>query len=330
MDESPSVLTIGRRYMEDGYGFMFDNGKNIIRLRVKSHIPYLVANDNQAYGEVGDVTREVTNVLREKGGSKFVANKVVGDDDEDDDDAFDDAIPGEEEEEGAEEAEEAEVPEAGGKEEEEGEDYDIEVGMERGIGVRRKKGTLKAEANTLEHMITHRYANPYCDSCIRAKMRRFKTARGACHRKLKEWGDLVAFDFMTPEQVRTLGIDGDKEVLVIRDVIAGMRVAYPTSGNSETLLVGARPSSPTWMKHQSLWEHAGNFGYPWKTSWDRNIVLEPVQVCPLPSFQSNHVHIQCPSPISFSLKPCLSPHLPKDLILIKVFFYYLNCGFLIN
>ena len=34
-------------------------------------------------------------------------------------------------------------------------------------GVRlSKRGTLKHEARTLEHLLTHRYKNPYCNSCV--------------------------------------------------------------------------------------------------------------------------------------------------------------------
>ena len=47
-----------------------------------------------------------------------------------------------------------------------------------------RRGTLKAEARTIQHLLTHRYKNPYCESCIRAKMRHYKTHRGALRRKL--------------------------------------------------------------------------------------------------------------------------------------------------
>ena len=94
--------------------------------------------------------------------------------------------------------------------------------------IKRKKGTLKHEADTLEHMVTHRYANPYCDACVRAKMRHFKTKRGAFKQQLKKWGDLVTFDFLTPERVSSMGIESDTNVFVIRDVYTGIRMAYPT------------------------------------------------------------------------------------------------------
>ncbi|CAJ1370505.1 unnamed protein product [Effrenium voratum] len=106
-----------------------------------------------------------------------------------------------------------------------GVDDDDEIEVE--VGHRRRKGTLKAEATTTEHILTHRFANPYCDACVRAKMRHHRTYRNAFKRPLKEWGDLITFDWITPERVDSLGVEGDKEVFTIRDVYSGMMMAYP-------------------------------------------------------------------------------------------------------
>ena len=98
--------------------------------------------------------------------------------------------------------------------------------------MKRKKGALKHEADTLEHMVTHRFANPYCDACARAKMRHFKTKKGAFKQQLEKWGNLVTFDFLTPERVGQLGIKTGTDVFVVRDVYSGVRMAYPTSDGS--------------------------------------------------------------------------------------------------
>ena len=75
--------------------------------------------------------------------------------------------------------------------------------------MKRKKGTLKHEADTLQHMVTYRLANPYCDVCVRAKMRHFKTKKGAFKQQLEKWGDLVTFDFLTPERAGQPGKETD-------------------------------------------------------------------------------------------------------------------------
>ena len=73
----------------------------------------------------------------------------------------------------------------------EGDEDDIEIDVVEGESRVAKRGTLKREANSLNHKLTHRYKNPYCDSRTRAKMKHFKTRRGAYKRELKKFGDLI-------------------------------------------------------------------------------------------------------------------------------------------
>ena len=75
---------------------------------------------------------------------------------------------------------------------------------------------------------SHRYKNPYCDPCVRAKMRHFKTHRGAFKRKLKQFGDLVTFDYMDVEKSIDYKFMTEKEILVIRDRFTGIIWAYPS------------------------------------------------------------------------------------------------------
>ena len=91
-----------------------------------------------------------------------------------------------------------------------------------------RRGTLKADARKIEHLLTHRYKNPYCESCIRAKMKHFKTHRGAFKRKLKAFGDLVTFDFVDTRNILDQGISTDREIFVIRDRYTGVIWAYPS------------------------------------------------------------------------------------------------------
>ena len=80
-----------------------------------------------------------------------------------------------------------------------------------------RRGTLESEARTIQHLLTQPYKNPYCESCIRAKMRHYKTHRGAFKRKLKAFGDLVTFDFIDTQRIMDQGIHTDREIFVIRD-----------------------------------------------------------------------------------------------------------------
>ena len=120
---------------------------------------------------------------------------------------------------------------------------EIEVEGDGAPTRKAKVGTLKAEAKTLAHLCTHRYRNPYCEACIRAKMKHYRTVRGAFKRELKAWGDLITFDFLDMRRAADMGIGNDeemREVLVIRDVATATRViaAIPTmlSRNTEDVV----------------------------------------------------------------------------------------------
>ena len=192
MEESPSILSIGRS-ADSGYGFlpgeepvMFDDIKSV---RVKGHIPYLGTNDETEQGPLGKLTESAIGVLDYP--EDRAVNMSGGLTSSPDETPI--AVPAEEPGEVG-EGDADERDEGGGSDEDE-----VEVDVEAGRGVKRKKGTLKHEAGTLEHMVTQRFANPYCDACVRAKMRHFNTKKGAFKQQLKKWGDRVTFDFLTPE-----------------------------------------------------------------------------------------------------------------------------------
>ena len=94
---------------------------------------------------------------------------------------------------------------------------------------------MKREANSLNHKLTHRHKSPYCDSCIRAKMKHFKTRRGAYKRELKKVGDLITFDAVDTSKSHDDVLILEKEVLIVRDCYTELgrplmhKLAQPTS-----------------------------------------------------------------------------------------------------
>ena len=87
--------------------------------------------------------------------------------------------------------------------------------------------------------MTHRYSNPYCDSCIGAKMRHFKTRKNAFERKLVKFGDLITFDFVDMGKALEIGWREHKELLVIRDRFTGMVLGSPVPDKSTETVVRA-------------------------------------------------------------------------------------------
>jgi len=147
----------------------------------------------------------------------------------------------------------------------EGDEDDIEVDVVEGESRVAKRGTLKREANSLNHKLTHRYKNPYCDSCIRAKMKHFKTRRGAYKRELKKFGDLITFDAVDTSKVHDDVLVLEKEVLVVRDCFTGIIGAYPSDRmtkddvvRSVTQFIGAKKVRQAYSDHAPQFIEAMN------------------------------------------------------------------------
>ena len=48
-------------------------------------------------------------------------------------------------------------------------DAGIEVDVYEGSSIKRKVGVLKKDANSIAHLLTHRYRNPFCESCVKQR-----------------------------------------------------------------------------------------------------------------------------------------------------------------
>ena len=190
LEQSPAVFSVGMRCMKLGYTFVWPPKDqpfmiNPVGKKIESHskddIPYLIPGE----GSLPHDDQLATDIYNLLNGKVVIADAP--------------AVAGEEDEGG----------DAGGVEAvDEAEEGDgvIEVDVHEGEQRMAKPGALKAEAKTISHLLTHRYRNPYCQSCVRAKMKHFRTQRGAFKRVLKKWGDLITFDFADLERTNYMGI----------------------------------------------------------------------------------------------------------------------------
>ena len=83
----------------------------------------------------------------------------------------------------------------------------------------------------MAHLISHRFKNPYCQACVRGKMRHLYTKKGAFQRVLKEWGDVVTLDFVFPED--QMDDDFVMKMLTVKDIYTNFIGAYPVDTRSE-------------------------------------------------------------------------------------------------
>ena len=100
-----------------------------------------------------------------------------------------------------------------------------------GAPVKVPKRKLKEEAVSMAHLISHRFKNPYCQACVRGKMRHLYTKKGAFQRELKEWGDVVTLDFVFPED--QMDDDFVMKMLTVKDIFTNFIGAYPVDTRSE-------------------------------------------------------------------------------------------------
>ena len=287
LDDTPSVMSLGKRCMGEGYSFVWPSGKmpfmitkngERIDLTIHDNIPYVDLgtyectpyechqtskihdlleqfqdniNNFDDLDEIGRTPRRVhldgesglemsindqgdsqhvKKLKRKKKGRASNRRKRVaspGEEAPHDDGDYEPGTPYY----GPPDGEETDFEDEGhGAPEEaaEGDEDDIEIDVVEGESRVAKRGTLKREANSLNHKLTHRYKNPYCDSCIRAKMKHFKTRRGSYKRELKKFGDLITFDAVDTSKVHDDVLVLEKEVLVVRDCFTGIIGAYPS------------------------------------------------------------------------------------------------------
>ena len=287
LDDTPSVMSLGKRCMEEGYSFVWPSGKmpfmitkngERIDLTIHDNIPYIDLGTYECtpyecqqtskihdllehfqesidnfddLDEIGRTSRrvyldgesgfEVSNdgqddsqhvkklkvKKKRKAGNRRRKTASPGEEIPSDDEGYAPGTPYD----GPPGGEETDLEDEGhGAPEEvaEGDEDDIEIDVVEGESRVAKRGTLKREANSLNHKLTHRYKNPYCDSCIRAKMKHFKTRRGSYKRELKKFGDLITFDAVDTSKVHDDVLVLEKEVLVVRDCFTGIIGAYPS------------------------------------------------------------------------------------------------------
>ncbi|CAE7949677.1 unnamed protein product [Symbiodinium sp. KB8] len=225
LDDTPSVLSVGKRCMKQGYGFVWPPGENPfminpegkrISLFVNGDIPYVRAGSQKSIAHYDEMASIIKSILEREKEEKFekASNAVAtiiavpGEEEEPDGSAegySPDFIPDEVPREDVPAADAGRPPDPPDEGERVRDDDDREIEVEgEGAPTRRAKiGTLKAEAKTLAHLCTHRY--PYCEACIRAKMKHYRTVRGAFKRELKVWGDLITFDFLDMRKAADIG-----------------------------------------------------------------------------------------------------------------------------
>jgi hypothetical protein len=91
------------------------------------------------------------------------------------------------------------------------------------------KRDLRLEAESMAHKLTHKPKNPYCKICDQAKTKEKSRIRGSFKRELSAWGDVITADHLDSKRASMMGLSGEKEALVIKDVWSKLKHIVPVA-----------------------------------------------------------------------------------------------------
>ena len=244
LENTPSLLSLGKRCMEHGYRFswdpyqiprFFDPSGREIKLELINNIPYLLPTETQIVA---------ANTGHHKFYSAFPAPIVVhekvvaaGGDDEDDlrvmfpslaEDNVDSMNV-------AKKSLSSRAPAAKAKSK-----AKANAKARPSVPLREERD-LRAEAKSLKHLMTHLPKNPYCDACQRAKMVNVKSFRheGIDGYEFTKFGEHITLDTMVLHGLtnRGINVNGETDAIVFYDFGTGWLDAVPVKSrtNAETL-----------------------------------------------------------------------------------------------
>ena len=110
-------------------------------------------------------------------------------------------------------------------------DSDVEVHIPKS---KKDEASLRAEAESVQHLLSHRPKNPFCPVCQRAKMyaphARRKGGSSTVHSK--GFGDHITIDHIITKDAKDYGFEGQTVAHVVKDVFTKFRYVYPADNKS--------------------------------------------------------------------------------------------------
>jgi len=218
LEDTPNVLSLGRRIIEDGYSFHWlaystqpwlehPTTGDVIVLEVKDFVPYLKV-------PLGDAVPQQHGTAD---GQPIAASALTP------------TTTGEKH-----------APDSEGNAFANGEEGQAPP-VDTNQAVEQKRRDLKAEAKSLKHQLTHTPHNPYCPSCVRAKLTRQPARRTRQDPKKlpKKFGDLVNADHIIANSDEAAGLTGERDALLIVDRYSGYIDAFPLGSKTAEDAYGA-------------------------------------------------------------------------------------------
>ena len=224
LKDSPAVITVGRRCMEQGYSFHWDPFKppvithpdgTKVTCVVENYCPYVV--------EEGGVACALT--ATEGTSSSSSSSRAPARDD-------DQAQPAKEQTDLVEGALPPSIQDKDKNTDDDQKDRKVD---------KDDIPLMKIEATSVYHLLTHTPKNPYCPACQRAKLQRkphkSRKVPLAERAQAEEFGDIITGDHIVTIDEVDRSIDHKRDAVVLYDVATGYLDVYPTTtkNNKETI-----------------------------------------------------------------------------------------------
>ena len=210
LENTPAVLSVGRRCMVDGYEFHWPKFKK----------PYLISpNGYRIELEVENFAPYIREYYKSNVAPAPVDQEAVGD---------------------AEQSLIAEPPSAQASEGLEAHDSQGEPSAEDLLQRLAQKKLTKRElaiydeSKSLKHLLCHMPQNPFCDVCRKAKIKKASSFRGKPEERTvaKKFGEKLHADHVTIGDKRDYGFEDERVALALKDDATGMRGFYPQPSKS--------------------------------------------------------------------------------------------------
>ena len=200
-----AVLSLGRLVTEHGYDFVWRKGRSPyllspegkkLKLKVRNNCPYLCEEGSE--------------------GSAFPSREMVSAGVEEPEQAGQPAVPA---------LEDAGQPAVQRQEQGPGQLAEAQQ--------RERDLTLRQQATSMMHLLTHLPKNPHCETCQRAKMRnkqtpdRSKRPSDLPSQEAKAFGEKLTADHTFARSINDCGMGGEEVILVVRDIFTKWIEAYP-------------------------------------------------------------------------------------------------------
>ncbi len=104
-------------------------------------------------------------------------------------------------------------------------------------GRRSASDKLRIEPQSMEHKLSHLPKNPFCQSCTMGKMKETYSKRRTFKRELTEWGEIITCDHVYSASAQALGLNGETETFVIKDLYSGLLHTFPVASKAATRVV---------------------------------------------------------------------------------------------